>query len=49
MGHTTRYLLSELPGPVDVVAPGDDDGKLEKDKQNSIQHGLNLDYWISGL
>lgn len=30
------YLLSELPGPVDVVAPGDDDGKLEKDQQNSI-------------
>ncbi len=22
------YLLSVLPGPVDVVAPGDDDGKL---------------------
>lgn len=30
------YLLSELSGPVDVVAPGDDDGKLVINTQSSI-------------
>lgn len=30
------YLLSELPGPVDVVAPGDDDWKLPTDQQSTI-------------
>lgn len=30
------YLLSVLPGPVDVVAPGNDDGKLVTDTQSSV-------------
>lgn len=28
------YLLGVLPGPVDVVAPGNDDGKLPIDQQS---------------
>lgn len=31
-----RYLLSVLPGPIDVVAPCNDDGKLVTDTQSSI-------------
>lgn len=30
------YLLGVLPGPVDVVAPGDDDGELATDAQSDI-------------
>lgn len=30
------YLLGILPGPVDVVAPGDDDWKLPTDQQSTI-------------
>lgn len=30
------YLLRVLSGPVDVVAPGNDDGKLVTDTQSGI-------------
>lgn len=36
MFYEALYLLRVLPGPVDVVTPGDDDGKLVIDKQNNI-------------
>lgn len=31
VGQVVGYLLSVLSGPVDVVAPGDDDRELETD------------------
>lgn len=37
------YLLSVLPGPVDVVAPGNDDRKLVTDTQSSISHTKNCE------
>lgn len=40
---TEPYLLSVLPGPVDVVAPGNDDGKLPTDRSVSTQRSQRVE------